>query len=75
MVIDEASFWLYHDCSVAGERRETAVIRTVEAIVDEPGQPSLLEPGQLPAVRCALMTILEQAPVPGVAETALLSEA
>lgn len=51
------------------------MIKTVEAIIDEQGQVSLLEPVRLPAVRRALVTILEEEPLPGVAETALLSEA
>jgi hypothetical protein len=36
---------------------------------------SLLESVRLPAVRRALVTILEEAPLSGVPETALLSEA
>jgi hypothetical protein len=51
------------------------VVKTVEAIIDEQGQVSLLEPVRLPAVRRALVTILEEEPLPCVAETALLSEA
>lgn len=51
------------------------MVKTVEAIIDERGQVSLLEPVRLPAVRRALVTILEEEPLLGVAETALLSEA
>ena len=51
------------------------MIKTIEAMVDEHGKVSLLEPIQLPAVRRALVTILEEAPLSGVSETALLSEA
>lgn len=51
------------------------MIKTIEAMVDEQGKVSLLEPIQLPAVRRALVTILEEAPLSGVSETALLSEA
>ena len=47
------------------------MIRTVEAIIDETGQVSLLEPVRPPSARRALVTILEEEPV---AETALLSE-
>lgn len=50
----------------------TAVIRTVEAIIDEKGQVSLLEPVRPGSARRALVTIFEEEPV---AETALLSEA
>jgi hypothetical protein len=48
------------------------MIRTVEAIIDEKGQVSLLEPIHPSSARRALVTILEEEPV---AETALLSEA
>ena len=51
------------------------MIKTIEAMVDEQGRVSLLEPIQLPTVRRALVTILEEAPLSGVSETALLSEA
>ena len=50
------------------------MIRTVEAIIDEHGQVSLLESVQLAAVRRALVTILEEEPALHVPETALLSE-
>jgi len=49
------------------------MIRTVEATIDENGTVRLLEEVQLPTVRRALVTILEE-PVPAH-ETALLSEA
>ncbi len=48
-----------------------AMIRTVEAIIDENGQVSLLEHVRPSSARRALVTILEDEPV---AETALLSE-
>lgn len=51
------------------------MIRTVEAVIDEHGNVRLLEPIHLPAVRRALVMILEENPVPGVHESALLSEA
>jgi len=50
------------------------MIRTIEAVIDEDGNVRLLEPIQLPAARRALVTILEERPVAGVPETALLSE-
>jgi hypothetical protein len=50
------------------------MIRTIEAVIDEHGNVRLLEPIQLPAARRALVTILEERPVAGVPETALLSE-
>jgi hypothetical protein len=51
------------------------MIKTIEAVIDEQGKVSLLESIRLPAVRRALVTILEEAPPNGVSETALLSEA
>jgi hypothetical protein len=51
------------------------MIRTVEAVIDEHGNVRLLEPVQLSASRRALVTILEERPAAGVAESALLSEA
>ena len=47
------------------------MIRTVEAIIDEEGRVSLLEPVHSSSARRALVTILDEDPV---AETALLSE-
>jgi hypothetical protein len=46
------------------------MIRTVEAIIDEKGRVSLLEPVRPSTARRALVTILEEEPI---AETALLS--
>jgi len=51
------------------------MIRTVEAVIDEHGNVRLLEPVHLPAARRALVMILEERPVTGVPESALLSEA
>ncbi len=51
------------------------MIKTLEAVIDQQGQVNLLEPVQLPAMRRALVTILEEEPVIHVPETALLSEA
>jgi hypothetical protein len=51
------------------------MIKTIEAVIDEQGKVSLLESIRLPAVRRALVTILEEAPLSGASETALLSEA
>ena len=50
------------------------MIQTIEAVIDEQGQVSLLTPVHLPAVRRALVTILEEQPVIAISETALLSE-
>ena len=50
------------------------MIRTIEATIDEQGNVKLLEPVRLPSTRRALITILEDAPVESVEETALLSE-
>jgi len=51
------------------------MIRTVEAVIDEQGNVRLLEPVRLPSSRRALVTILEDRPGAGNAESALLSEA
>jgi hypothetical protein len=48
------------------------MVRTVEAIIDEKGQVSLLEPVHPSSARRALVTILDE---DAVAETALLSQA
>ncbi len=50
------------------------MIQTLEALIDENGRVSLLEPIHLPTARRALVTILEQS-APEPSETALLSEA
>ena len=55
--------------------RTRAVIRTIEAVIDEQGGVHLLEPVQLGSTRRALVTILEESPVAGILESALLSEA
>lgn len=51
------------------------MIRTFEAVIDENGNVRLLEAVQLPSARRALVTILEEHPVAGEPESALLSEA
>jgi hypothetical protein len=51
------------------------MIRTVEAMIDEEGNVRLLEPVNLPAARRALVMILEEQPMAGMPESALLSEA
>ena len=50
------------------------MIRTVEAVIDEHGNMRLLETVQLTEARRALVTTLDDAPVTGIHETALLSE-
>jgi hypothetical protein len=50
------------------------MIKTIEALIDENGSVSLLEPIHLPSPRRALVTILEPATTEKT-ETALLSEA
>ena len=51
------------------------MIRTVEAVIDEHGRVRLLEPVCPSTARRALVTILDERPVAGTAESALLSEA
>ncbi len=51
------------------------MIRTVEAVIDERGTVRLLENVNLPNVRRALVTILEEEPTAHGNEAALLSEA
>jgi hypothetical protein len=53
---------------------EASMIRTFEATIDEHGNVKLLEPIKLTSTRRALVTVLEDAPVVSVNETALLSE-
>jgi hypothetical protein len=48
------------------------MIKTVEAVIDEHGNVTLLEPIRPRGVRRALVTILEESP--GTAESTLLSE-
>jgi hypothetical protein len=50
-----------------------SMIQTVEAIIDEHGAVRLLSPVQLGAERRALVTILDEAPVPHE-EVSVLSE-
>ena len=50
------------------------MVKTVEAVIDEQGRVSLLEPVHLAFTRRALVTILEEEPALYVPETALLSE-
>ena len=49
-------------------------MKTVEAVIDEQGQVSLLQPIHLSSSRRALVTIFEDEPAVSVSETALLSE-
>jgi hypothetical protein len=51
------------------------MIQTVEAVIDEHGKVQPLEDILLPMGRRALVTILDERPIPHVSETALLSEA
>lgn len=50
------------------------MLRTVEAVIDEHGKVYLLEDVQLTEAHKALVTILEDAPMMRIPETALLSE-
>ena len=50
------------------------MIKTVEAIIDEQGNGRLLGRVRPAGARRALVTILEESPSEGVAESALLSE-
>lgn len=50
------------------------MIRTLEAVIDEDGAVSLLEPVQLPAARRALAMVLEGEPRAAVSDAALFSE-
>jgi hypothetical protein len=54
---------------------EVDMVRTVEAVIDEQGQVSLLEQITLPESRRALVTILEDALHISFGDAALLSEA
>jgi hypothetical protein len=50
------------------------MVKIVEATVDEHGQVMLAEQIQLPGVRRALVTILDEEPLAPTHETTLLSE-
>lgn len=50
------------------------MVRAFEDMIDERGNIQLLESIHLPAVRRALVIILEEEPALSVSETALLSE-
>ncbi len=50
------------------------MIQTIGAIIDERGNVRLLKAVQLAEARRALVTILEEQPIPCFSETALLSE-
>lgn len=50
------------------------MIKTVEAVIDGQGRVRLLESVELVRSRRALVTILEEDPVPDVQESACLSE-
>lgn len=50
------------------------MIKTVEAVIDEHGRVRLLEPVSVARTRRALVTILEEEPVPDPHEIACLSE-
>ena len=50
------------------------MVRTSDVVIDEQGTVRLLEDVQLPGVRRALVTILEDEPAHPIDETALLSE-
>ena len=49
-------------------------MKTIEAVVDERGRVRLLEKVKLRTPQRALVTILDDSPPEGVAETALLSQ-
>ena len=50
------------------------MIKTVEAVIDEHGNVTLLEPIHPRTARRALVTILEESPAERTSESALLSE-
>jgi hypothetical protein len=50
------------------------MIQTVEAVIDQTGNLRLLQPIALPAMRRALVTILDDEPESSALETAMMSE-
>jgi len=50
------------------------MIKTVEAVIDDQGRVRLLEPVKLARTQRALVTILEEEPVPDLQEITRLSE-
>ena len=51
------------------------MIQTVEAVIDQFGRLRLLQPIELPVMRRAFVTILDDEPEPSALETAMMSEA
>jgi hypothetical protein len=74
-LVDQPYLSLYNRLRDGCQNTEATVVKTIEAVIDEQGKVSLLESVRLPAVRRALVTILEEAPLSDVSEIALLSEA
>jgi hypothetical protein len=50
------------------------MIQTFEAVIDRAGDLRLLQPVSLPAMRRALVTILDDEPEPSALQTAMMSE-
>ena len=50
------------------------MLKTIEAVIDEQGRVRLLEPARISGTRRALVTVLDEVPLDGADETALLSE-
>ena len=51
------------------------MVRTYEALIDPAGNIRLMEPASLPALRRALVTVLDEEAEPTALETALMSQA
>jgi hypothetical protein len=62
------------DAKLVLRLRTKLMIKTVEAVIDERGNVTLLERVRPDGVRRALVTILEERPTDFPAETAFLSE-
>jgi len=57
-----------------GHKKEVALARTLEAVIDASGKVRLLEPINIEVERRALVTVLDEEPHPAKDECARLSE-
>lgn len=63
-----------YDEAIQGPRARQVMLKTLEAVIDNNGRIRLLEEIELPKLRRALVTILEEDSEADVSDTSLLSE-
>jgi hypothetical protein len=70
MLPASSAIWTVHvgRCKAGSEVEDKQMIKTVEAVIDERGNVTLLEPVSPGGVRTALVTILEERPTDHPAE-------